>query len=71
MRWTTNHTLKDTINYQPFSKMRRRLYLMLESVRAVESLHKLRIIHRDIKPSNFLLENDCHLKVIDFAESWD
>jgi serine/threonine protein kinase len=51
--------------------MRRRLYLMLESVRAVESLHKLRIIHRDIKPSNFLLENDCHLKVIDFAESWD
>lgn len=40
MKWTTRYTLKDTINYQPFSSTRKRLTLLLESLRAIRSMHK-------------------------------
>lgn len=71
MKWTTNYTLKDTVNYQPFSSMHRRVKFMLETCRALLSLHRQGIVHRDVKPSNFLLETDDTIKIIDFAESWD
>jgi len=67
MKWTTNYTLKDAINNQPFASVHRRLKLMLQACKALMTLHRQNIVHRDVKPSNFLLENDDTIKIIDFA----
>lgn len=71
MSWTTNNTMKDFINYQPLCGVRKKLHLMIDCVKAVNSLHKSNVVHRDIKPTNILIENDLNIKLIDFAESYN
>lgn len=71
MSWTTNNTIKDFINYQPLSSIRKRLKLMLDTVKAVNTLHKSHVVHLDIKPTNILIENNLNIKLIDFAESYN
>ena len=36
---------------------------------AIEHLHKNHIIYRDLKPENLILDEDGHIKVIDFGLS--
>lgn len=71
MSWTTNNTLGAYLDCQPMCGMRKKLKIMLETVKAVESIHKSKVVHRDLKPENILIEGDLNLKVIDFAESYD
>ena len=45
--------------------------LMLQACRALQAIHKQKIVHRDIKPSNLFCcgieDDDWHLKVLDFG----
>ena len=38
-----------------------------EIILALEYLRKKEIVHRDLKPGNVVLDNDLHIKLIDFA----
>ena len=38
-----------------------------EIILALEYLRKKEIVHRDLKPGNVVLDNDMHIKLIDFA----
>lgn len=38
-----------------------------EIVLALEYLRKMQIIHRDLKPGNIVLDQNYHVKLIDFA----
>jgi protein-serine/threonine kinase len=51
-----------------FSEGRSRFYAS-ELVLPIEYLHRLHVIFRDLKPENVLLDEDGHLKLIDFGLS--
>ena len=42
-------------------------FYLAEIVLAVESLHSRGIIYRDLKPENILIDNQGHVKLIDFG----
>ncbi len=44
-----------------------RLRLFLEVLEAVDHAHKHLIVHRDIKPANVFVDNDEHVKLLDFG----
>lgn len=42
-------------------------FYIVETILAVESVHKLNYIHRDLKPDNLLIGRDGHVKLSDFG----
>ncbi|XAR71377.1 Non-specific serine/threonine protein kinase [Bertholletia excelsa] len=46
-----------------------RLNIAIETAEALDYLHASDIIHRDVKTTNVLLDNDFHVKVVDFGLS--
>lgn len=42
-------------------------FYLAEIVLAVEQMHRNSIIYRDLKPQNILIDNDGHVKIIDFG----
>ena len=44
-------------------------FYIAEIVTAIESLHQKNIIYRDLKPENILLDQEGHIKLIDFGFS--
>lgn len=46
-----------------------KLQVMMQATRAVQYLHRRRIIHLDIKPSNFMLTRNGRVKLLDYGVS--
>jgi len=43
------------------------MFVTAEVVQILEGLHSKGIVHRDLKPENLMLDEHCHLKIIDFG----
>ena len=42
-------------------------FVAAEIVNILEYMHSKGVAHRDLKPSNFLIDENYHLKLIDFG----
>ncbi len=42
-------------------------FVAAEMVNILEYMHEKGVAHRDLKPSNFLIDENFHLKLIDFG----
>ena len=43
------------------------MFVTAEVVQILEGLHSKGLVHRDLKPENIILDENCHLKIIDFG----
>jgi serine/threonine protein kinase len=51
-----------------FPEQRVKLYIA-EIILAIEELHRHNVIYRDLKPENILIDENGHLKLVDFGLS--
>jgi serine/threonine protein kinase len=42
-------------------------FYLAEIILAIDTLHTMGIIYRDLKPENILLDQEGHIKLIDFG----
>lgn len=40
-----------------------------EILLALEVMHRMEVVHRDLKPENILINDDWHIKLIDFGDA--
>ncbi|THV30238.1 serine/threonine-protein kinase [Glycomyces paridis] len=45
------------------------LQLLAEAAAALEKAHRIDVVHRDIKPANLLIDDEGHVRVVDFGIS--
>ena len=68
MEYVKGITLEDFINKKNGLIVEKKAYPMIcEILDAFEYAHSKGIVHRDIKPSNIIIQEDGHIKIMDFG----
>jgi ActR/RegA family two-component response regulator/predicted Ser/Thr protein kinase len=69
------YILMEFINGHPLTKIiknnsldvRKRLHLFVQMCKAIQFIHKNKVLHRDIKPGNIMITDDLTVKLTDFG----
>ena len=69
MEYAPNGSLYDLLKKEKVLSFKLAQHFAAEIVLGLECLHKYQVIHRDLKPGNLLLDQNFHIKFIDFATS--
>jgi len=69
MEFMSGGSLTDILDHYPVIKMNdpEIAIIMLESLKALDYMHRMNIIHRDIKSDNVLLDTNGNIKLADFG----
>jgi len=69
MEFMSGGSVTDILEHYPTLKMNDAeiAFIMLESLKALDYMHRMNIIHRDIKSDNVLLSMNGHIKLADFG----
>jgi serine/threonine-protein kinase len=67
IEWVDGRLLRSVLNEQKPLPVQRALRITLEICDALDYMHKRGIVHRDLKPENVMVNDDDHIKLIDFG----
>jgi serine/threonine-protein kinase len=67
IEWVDGRLLRAVLNEQKPLPVERALRITLEICDALDYMHKRGIVHRDLKPENVMVNDDDHIKLIDFG----
>lgn len=67
MEYVRGETLAEKIKRRAPMPVSEKLRLMVELCAGLTHAHQAGIIHRDVKPANLLVDQDEHLKILDFG----
>src|SRR5207344_1661308 len=67
MEYVRGETLDELIQRRAPMSVSQKLKLMAELCAGLAHAHEAGIIHRDIKPANLMLDQQGHLKILDFG----
>ncbi len=69
MEYVQGQDLSEMMKNTPMSSQTK-ILLLMQTCNGLNFAHKNGVIHRDIKPANLLINNECHLKILDFGIAW-
>ena len=64
-------TLEEIVRRQGFIEQNKALDYIIEAVKGLSYAHQKGIIHRDIKPGNIILDEQGHIKIMDFGLAYN
>jgi serine/threonine-protein kinase len=67
MEFLRGENLDKLIRNHQVGNLKRILRMSLQLARALEYVHSLKIVHRDLKPQNIHVDQNGHLKLVDFG----
>jgi|SRR5579871_1947575 len=67
MEWVDGRLLRHIISGQPRLSRERAVSLAISICEALEYIHSRGVVHRDLKPENIMVDQDDHIKLIDFG----
>src|SRR5713226_5890895 len=67
MEWVDGRLLRKIIDEQGKLVPERAVQLALRILDALEYIHSRGVVHRDLKPENVMVDNNDHIKLIDFG----
>lgn len=67
LEYAPNGSLGDLLKREYIVSLKLAKVFIAEILLSLEFLRKMKVVHRDLKPGNILLDQDYHIKLIDFA----
>jgi serine/threonine protein kinase len=67
MEWIEGRLLRNVLNEERKLSEERAIRLTLEICEALSYVHEQGVIHRDLKPENIMVDDQDHIKLIDFG----
>lgn len=67
MEYFPSHTLTAEIEMNRPMKVRRALEIVRDVCEGMIAAHSANVVHRDLKPSNILIDDESHVKIVDFG----
>ena len=67
IEWVEGRLLRDLFNQQRKLPIDRGVKLTLAICDALDCMHKHGVVHRDLKPENIMVDDQDHIKIIDFG----
>ena len=67
MEYFASHSLGVELKKGPFTDRQRALRILQDIITGISVAHRANVVHRDLKPANILIDDDDHVKVVDFG----
>jgi serine/threonine protein kinase len=69
MEWVNGRLLREVISENRKMAADRAVRIVMQICHALEHIHSNGVIHRDLKPENIMIDENDHIKIIDFGIS--